>query len=409
VKKTIVRAVSTAAFLSTVYAGSAYASEHTVQKGDSLWKIATKYQTTVSELKNLNNLNSDFLQVNQKLKVPDAVQPVTTAVASTTASSTSVYVVKSGDYLGKIAKQFNTTVQDLKSLNGLNSDRIYMGQALKVPGKTETTTPAPAVTPPVESTTTSVYTVVRGDTLSKIGVQYKMSVSELKKLNSLSSDMIYVGQKLKVNGKATVTTPTPTTPVPTPVTPVDPAKTSEYTVKSGDTLGKISQQYKMTLQKLKELNGLKSDMIYVGQKLKVAGESAAVTAPAPTTEAPVGEFATAFIEAAQSVMGVPYVWAGSTINGFDCSGFIYYAANKAGYKIGRYSAAGYHSRTFYVDQPQPGDLVFFENTYKVGISHLGIYIGDNQFIHADEKKGITISNLSNPYYTAHFDGFKRFY
>lgn len=404
----MVRAVSTAAFLSTVYAGSAYASEHTVQKGDSLWKIATKYQTSVSELKKLNNLNSDFLQVNQKLKVPAPAQPAPTVAASTTASSTSVYVVKSGDYLGKIAKQFNTTVQDLKSLNGLNSDRIYMGQALKVNGKTETTTPASAVTSPVESTSSSVYTVVSGDTLSKIGVQYKMSVAELKKLNSLSSDRIYVGQKLKVSRNATVTTPTPATPV---TSPVETAKTSEYTVKSGDTLGKISQQYKMTLQKLKDLNGLKSDMIYVGQKLKVSGETTVVTtpAPAPATEAPVGEFATAFVEAAKGVMGVPYVWAGSTINGFDCSGFIYYAANTAGYKIGRYSAAGYHSRTFYVDQPQPGDLVFFENTYKAGISHLGIYIGDNQFIHADEKKGITISNLSNPYYTAHFDGFKRFY
>lgn len=407
-KKTMVRAVSTAAFLSTVYAGSAFASEHTVQKGDSLWKIATKYKTTVSELKSLNNLNSDFLQVNQKLKMPVPAQPVPTVATSTTASSTSVYVVKSGDYLGKIAKQFNTTVQDLKSLNGLNSDRIYMGQALKVPGKTETLAPAPTVTSPVESPSTSVYSVVSGDTLSKIGLQYKMSVVELKKLNSLNSDMIYVGQKLKVNGNATVTTPTPTTPV-TP--PVEPAKTLDYIVKSGDTLGKISQQYKMTVQKLKELNGLKSDMIYVGQKLKVPGENPAVTTPAPVpaTEAPVGEFATAFIDAAKSVMGVPYVWAGSTVNGFDCSGFIYYAANQAGYKIGRYSAEGYHSRTFYVDQPQPGDLVFFENTYKVGISHLGIYLGNNEFIHADEKKGITISSLSNPYYTKHFEGFKRFY
>jgi LysM repeat protein len=403
-KKTIVRAVSTAAFLSTVYAGSAYASEHTVQKGDSLWKIATKYKTTVSELKSLNNLNSDFLQVNQKLKVAAPAQPATTAVSSTAVSSTSIYVVKSGDYLGKIAKQFNTTVKDLKSLNSLSSDRIYMGQALKVPGKTETPTPAPTVTAPVESTSSSVYTVVSGDTLSEIGLQHKMSVAELKKLNSLSSDRIYVGQKLKVTAKAVATTPPPKTPV-------EPVKTSDYIVKSGDTLGKISQQYKLTVQKLKDLNGLKSDMIYVGQKLKVSGKSTVVTTPTttPAPAAPVGDFAAAFIDAAKSVMGVPYVWAGSTINGFDCSGFIYYAANKAGYKIGRLSAEGYHSRTFYVDQPQPGDLVFFENTYKKGISHLGIYLGNNEFIHADAKKGVTISNLSNPYYTAHFEGFKRFY
>jgi LysM repeat protein len=407
VKKTIVRAVSTAAFLSTVYAGSAYASSHTVQKGDSLWKIATQYQTTVSELKSLNNLKSDLLQVNQTLQVTAAAKSAKT-VASTTASSTSNYVVKSGDYLGKIANKFNTTVKDLKSLNGLNSDMIYVGQTLKVTGKTETTTPPTAKKPPVESTSTSVYTVVSGDTLSKIGLQYKVSVAEIKKLNSLSSDMIYVGQKLKVNAKATSTTTPPATKPPvTP--PAEPAKTSQYIVKSGDTLGKISQQYKMTVQKLKELNSLKSDMIYVGQKLKVTGENAVVTTPKPAPEAPVGEFAAAFINVAHSVMGVPYAWGGSTLNGFDCSGFIYYAANQAGYKIGRYSAEGYYSRTYYVDQPQPGDLVFFENTYKKGISHLGIYIGNNEFIHADEKKGITISNLSNPYYTAHFDGVKRFY
>jgi LysM repeat protein len=407
-KKTIVRAVSTAAFLSTVYAGSAYASTHTVEKGDSLWKIANKYQTTVSDLKSLNNLNSDLLQVNQKLKVTAAVEPAKTTASTpvATTTTTTTYLVKNGDYLGKIAKQFSTTVSELKTLNGLNSDRIYIGQALKVSGKASTA-PAPTVPPVVTPVTppadSSIYTIVSGDTLGKIGLQYKMSVADLKALNGLNSDRIYVGQKLKVTGKAAEVTPTPTQPV---APPVQPEKTTEYTVKSGDTLGRISSNYKMTLQKLKDINGLKSDMIYVGQKLKVSGEAAEVVNP-PVE--PTGEFATNFINAAKSVMGTPYVWAGSSLNGFDCSGFIYYVANQAGKKIGRYSAEGYYSRTYYVDQPKPGDLVFFENTYKKGISHLGIYLGNNEFLHADEKRGVSIANLSNPYYTAHFDGFKRFY
>ncbi|MCM3693161.1 LysM peptidoglycan-binding domain-containing protein [Neobacillus niacini] len=406
-KKTIVRAVSTAAFLSTVYAGSAYASTHTVEKGDSLWKIASKYQTTVSELKSLNNLNSDLLQVNQKLKVSAAAEPAK-PVTNTTAPSTTTYVVKSGDYLGKIAKQFSTSVAELKSLNGLNSDMIYVGQTLKVSGNVGAAPTPP--TPPVETPVTppadsSVYTIVNGDTLGKIGLQFKMSVAELKQLNGLNSDRIYVGQKLKVTGKAVEVTPTPAPPV---APPVQSEKTSEYTIKSGDTLGGISLKFNMTVQKLKEINGLNSDKIFVGQKLKVSGEAAVVTPPVvePVT---VGEFATDFINVAKSVMGTPYVWGGSTLNGFDCSGFIYYVANKAGYKIGRYSAEGYYSRTYYVDQPKPGDLVFFENTYKKGISHLGIYLGNNEFLHADEKRGVSIANLSNPYYTAHFDGFKRFY
>lgn len=160
----------------------------------------------------------------------------------------------------------------------------------------------------------------------------------------------------------------------------------------------------MTVQELKALNGLTSNTIYVGQKLKVTGTPPVVT-PADSTST----FQTEFIKVAKSLMGTPYVWSGSSLSGFDCSGFIYYAANQAGYKIGRYSAEGYYNRTFYVDQPQPGDLVFFENTYKQGISHLGIYLGNNEFIHADATKGVMISSLTSTYYTKHFDGFKRFY
>ncbi|MEH7252014.1 LysM peptidoglycan-binding domain-containing protein [Neobacillus niacini] len=407
-KKTIVRAVSTAAFLSTVYAGSAYASTYTVQKGDSLSKIATKYQTTVSDLKSWNNLSSDLIFVNQSLKVSTVVAPAQPAVNTPvpTSTTTSEYVVKSGDYLGKIAKQFTTTVNELKSLNGLQSDMIYVGQKLKVPGKVEETTPPPVQpTPPTNSLTTSVYTVVSGDTLGKIGLEFKMTVQELKQLNDLKSDMIYVGQRLNVKERAAGTPPTPTPPTLPVAPPVEPVKTSEYIVKSGNTLGGISLQYSMTVQELKNLNGLSSDIIYVGQILKVSGN---VTEVIPPTN-PSTDLQTEFINVAKGLMGIPYAWGGSSLSGFDCSGFIHYVANKSGKSIGRYSAEGYYSRTYYVDQPQPGDLVFFENTYKPGISHVGIYLGDNQFIHADEKKGVSIANLGNPYYTEHFDGFKRFY
>jgi LysM repeat protein len=395
-KKTIVRAVSTAAFLSTVYAGSAYASTYTVQKGDSLSKISAKYQTTISDLKSWNNLKSDMIFVNQILKVATAAEPA----VNTPSPTTSEYIVKSGDYLGKIAKQVGTTVNELKSLNGLQSDMIYVGQKLKVSGKVEETTASPTqpVAPPSSAPSTSVYTVVSGDSLSKISLAYSMSVQELKQINGLSSDVIYVGQVLNVKAKEVGITP-PVSP------PVETVKTLEYSVKSGDTLGRISLQYKMTVQELKNLNGLSSDIIYVGQKLKVSGNVPEVTPPSNPSTALQNEF----VNVAKSVIGTPYAWGGSTLSGFDCSGFIHYVANQSGKSIGRYSAAGYYSRTYYVDQPQPGDLVFFENTYKPGISHLGIYLGDNQFIHADEKKGITISNLTSPYYTEHFDGFKRFY
>src|SRR5699024_6244898 len=90
---------------------------------------------------------------------------------------------------------------------------------------------------------------------------------------------------------------------------------------------------------------------------------------------------------ARAQIGTPYKWAGSTPGGFDCSGFIHYAYSNAGKSGARTSTAGYFDRSFYVNTPQVGDLVFFSGTYKAGISHMGIYIGNNQFIHAGTSTG----------------------
>src|SRR5699024_8946281 len=124
------------------------------------------------------------------------------------------------------------------------------------------------------------YTVKSGDTLSHIARKYKTSVSELKKLNHLKSDLIYVGQKLKVNGSSS------STPETKPTTSTA-ATDSIYTVKSGDTLTYIARQYKTSVSELKKLNHLKSDLIYVGQKLKVKGSSSSSkpTTPTPSTAA----------------------------------------------------------------------------------------------------------------------------
>ncbi|SMQ85087.1 peptidoglycan endopeptidase LytE [Bacillus sp. OV166] len=262
---------------------------------------------------------------------------------------------------------------------------------------------------------TSVYTVKSGDYLGKIAGNYKTTVSQLKSLNKLKSDMIYVGQKIKVPAQkapaapvkpATPKPPVTTTPPKTPATPPPVVQTEvkDYIVKSGDTLGGIAGDYQLTVKELKALNKLSSDRLYVGQKLKVPS-----TATGPKTELTVdSDFAAKMIASAKKLIGVPYVWGGSTPAGFDCSGFVYYAAKQAGMDIGRYSAAGFYDRTYYVNSPKPGDIVFFENTYKKGISHLGIYLGNNQFIHANDS-GVMISNMQSPYYQAHFASFKRFY
>ncbi len=115
------------------------------------------------------------------------------------------------------------------------------------------------------------------------------------------------------------------------------------------------------------------------------------------------------ISNAKSVMGTPYVWGGSSTSGFDCSGFIYWAHKQSGNDIGRTSTDGYYNTSYIVNNPQPGDLVFFEGTYRSGISHMGIYLGGGQFIHAGSSTGVAIASVHSGYWGDHFHSYKRFY
>lgn len=118
--------------------------------------------------------------------------------------------------------------------------------------------------------------------------------------------------------------------------------------------------------------------------------------------------ANAIISTAKKYIGVPYLWGGTTPSGFDCSGFVQYVFKAHGISLNRTCETQYKHGT-YVSKSnlQPGDLVFFQNTYKAGISHVGIYIGNGQFIHASSSKGVVISNLSSSYYVSHYYGARR--
>jgi peptidoglycan hydrolase-like protein with peptidoglycan-binding domain len=115
----------------------------------------------------------------------------------------------------------------------------------------------------------------------------------------------------------------------------------------------------------------------------------------------IGEFA-------QKFYGVPYLWAGSSPNGFDCSGFVYYIFNHFGILIPRMADEQFQvGLAVNPSELQVGDLVFF-STYEPGPSHTGIYIGNDQFIHASSAAGkVTITALSKPYYQARYLGARR--
>ncbi|PEX48316.1 peptidase M24 [Bacillus cereus] len=109
---------------------------------------------------------------------------------------------------------------------------------------------------------------------------------------------------------------------------------------------------------------------------------------------------------AKSMQGVPYVWGGSSANGVDCSGYIYHVFKKFGHNISRQSVAGYWSSLPKTSSPQPGDLIYFQNTYKAGPSHMGIYLGGGSFIQAGDK-GVAIASLNNSYWKSHFLGYTK--
>lgn len=135
----------------------------------------------------------------------------------------------------------------------------------------------------------------------------------------------------------------------------------------------------------------------------VAPTSSQPAAAPPRSGQFIADFALQFV-------GYPYVYAGNTPSGFDCSGFTQYVIlNTMGYDIG-HASGGQVAYGTWVDAGnlQPGDLVFFAGTYGSGVSHTGVYIGDGQFVHAENPgSGVCISWLWSDYYAAHYYGAMR--
>lgn len=396
---------------------------YVIQPGDTLSKISKKTGISISNLKAYNQLNSDLIHAGKTLNLTDSMEVSKEVVPATETPSvktsvqnnqkingtSSSYTVQSGDSLWKIARNSGVSVEQLKQLNGLTSDAIYVGMTLSLQreaseSNVQTTTPkaTPVVTeaPKQQETSQTItgdtYVVQSGDSLWKIAQKTGLTVNQLKQYNQLNSDRLNVGAKLSLKNTGQVVQNQTPSPAPQPV---QVTNQSTYTVQAGDTLSGIGQKFNMSVDTLKALNPeVSNGIVYIGQTIKVAGTPKQVAAPQGTGN---------IISTAKQFMGVPYVFGGTTPGGFDCSGFTQYVFKQNGKSIPRTAAAQYNAGQS-VSQPQVGDMVFFEGTYKSGVSHNGIYLGNGQFIHADSTKGVTISSLSNSYWKAHYAGAKRF-
>lgn len=337
------------------------------------------------------------------------------------------YTVKSGDSLWSIAHKHQTSIASLKSLNDLKNDLIFPKQVLQLDGSSSKKTNDKQVNQKKETTSSSsanqkTYTVKAGDSLSKIAVAHNISLTDLMEWNKLDTTLIYPNDVFivaKPDSNTNATKEKPTKETKNKSNQSEKRATATYTVKSGDSLWKISKKYSMSITKLKDINNLSSDLIRVGQVLSVNSSAASEQEKAPAPKTEVNEKPTKndqvdynvdkLIQTAKSFLGTSYVYGGDDPGeGFDCSGFIYHVYNQAGKDVNRLSSSGYYNRSYYVNTPKVGDLVFFENTYKKGISHLGIYAGNNTFIHASSS-GVKQTSLDNSYWAKHFDGYKRLY
>ncbi|MCH4826814.1 C40 family peptidase [Planococcus halocryophilus] len=145
-------------------------------------------------------------------------------------------------------------------------------------------------------------------------------------------------------------------------------------------------------------------------KVKVNGKSGWILSTLLTSttvkKASVSTSSSGVVSEALALKGIPYKFGGTTTAGFDCSGFIQYAFKQAGKSVSR-STLTQFAESYTVSTPQPGDLVFFANTYRAGISHVGIYIGNNQFVHSGGAKA-EVKSMDDPYWGKKFHSFKRF-
>ena len=221
-----------------------------VKRGDTLWGISNQFGVSVTELASLNGVNADTLQVGQSLIIP--------AKSGSNPDNMFLYTVKKGDTLYSIARVYGVSVDNIKTLNYLTNNDLYVGQVIRIP---EIYTKPDDISIPDYTN----YKVKKGDSLYSIAKAYGVSVDTLIQDNGLKNTNLMVGQNLKIRtnnpieieecfGEEYVT---------------NGGNYSSYIVKRGDSLYSIAKSYGVGVNELISFNSLKSNNLSIGQVLKI--------------------------------------------------------------------------------------------------------------------------------------------
>lgn len=289
---------------------------------------------------------------NRKLMSALTALSASAALLTTgTSALAASYKVVKNDSLWAISKKYGVSISSLQKANSLSGNTIYVGQTLKIPSSSKTTsfkstTKTSSKTAAVKATATSstTYKVAKGDTLWSIAKKYGVSVSALQKANNLSSSLIYIGQSLKLASSLTSYT----------TNGVTKSTTTSSTTKSTTTKTKSSTSTSKTAVSQAPTSIKRSS---------TTASSANITAYALT------------------FLGVPYVWGGTTPSGFDCSGYVQYVYSHFGISVGRTTYTQQYAGTkISVASAQAGDLYFW-GSYGSAY-HVAIALGGGQYVMA---------------------------
>jgi len=374
-------------------------TKHKVAEGENVHGLAERYQISAETIVRANHLDDpEHLTPGQEL----IILPV----------SGRLHVVVSGDTVLDLATRYQVTPEDIVAGNQLaDANALQVGQRLVIPDGPVGARDAPPAEPkPLQKPLAPIkYQVASGDTLSGIAQKFGISMQSVVWANPTlaNPERLQIGQALVL----------------------PPVSGVLHTVSAGDTVNGVAARYDASSAEIIKVNSLQEPYtLSIGQLLIVPGGQppAAVAAsplPAPAPKpapAPAPAQAVAAVQSsglgptaanvAMRYLGYRYTWAGaSPSTGFDCSGLTSYAYRQAGRPIprdlwGQLSSGSRVSRAGL----QVGDLVFFQNTYTAGLSHVGIYVGGGRFVHASSPTtGVITSSLSDAYWSARYLGASR--